>query len=330
MTDAFTPLLSNLPLSKTERESVKRFSEDPAGRGFLPVADILRAYRFVDESLELLTQGVENHPQFTVARVILVRELLSKGLVGEAWQVLDQSAESLRDNVLAQKLRLKLTILLSDEPAAKATNQHLKLQQMHDLETKKLGEILDISGLAAAKAKLVKDFADRGTELVVPAVQPQVAAAVSMAPDSVTPTAVAPKMSSVLGESSAYLKSDAFKDDTTLAGFHVVMLNEIFSPGDSIGEKIDGSGIELDSTTLAEIYIRQHHYGKALEIYRRLLRMTPGSDLLRNKVSELVKLDREQKDTDLSVDPVIVDRMESLEIVDRQMRFLNNLLSRLT
>jgi hypothetical protein len=164
----------------------------------------------------------------------------------------------------------------------------------------------------------------------VPAVQPQVAAAVSMAPDSVTPTAVAPKMSSVLGESSAYLKSDAFKDDTTLAGFHVVMLNEIFSPGDSIGEKIDGSGIELDSTTLAEIYIRQHHYGKALEIYRRLLRMTPGSDLLRNKVSELVKLDREQKDTDLSVDPVIVDRMESLEIVDRQMRFLNNLLSRLT
>ena len=133
MADAWTPLLNSLPLSRAERETIKRFREDASGRGFLPVADILRAHRLIDESLELLTQGLQQHPNFTVARVILVRELLGKGLVSESWQVLEQSPEPLRDNVLAQKLRLKLTLLIGDEAAAKATNQHLKLQQMQDL-----------------------------------------------------------------------------------------------------------------------------------------------------------------------------------------------------
>ena len=90
------------------------------------------------------------------------------------------------------------------------------------------------------------------------------------------------------------------------------------------------SGIELDSTTLADIYARQGHYGKALEVYRRLLRMTPGNDLLRRKVSELAKLDREQRDVDLGVDPALVDRMESVEIIDRQIKFYNDMLGRLS
>ena len=55
MTDPWIPLLASLPLTRTEREVVKRFEADPGGRTFLPVADILRSHRLVDESLELLS-----------------------------------------------------------------------------------------------------------------------------------------------------------------------------------------------------------------------------------------------------------------------------------
>ena len=329
MADAWTPLLNSLPLSRAERETIKRFREDASGRGFLPVADILRAHRLIDESLELLTQGLQQHPNFTVARVILVRELLGKGLVSESWQVLEQSPEPLRDNVLAQKLRLKLTLLIGDEAAAKATNQHLKLQQMQDLDSKKLGELLEVSGIAAAQAALFRDFSERGIELILPA-----SAVANLASAEISAAVASPVHSGpTLGAASAYLSSDIFADESTLAAFHVVPLDEIFRPGDEPGARQGGSGgiggIELDSTTLAEIYIRQHHYSRALEIYRRLLQQSPGSDALRTKMAELLRLDREQRDTDLTLDPGLVDVIESVEIINRQMRFYNELLSRL-
>ena len=81
---------------------------------------------------------------------------------------------------------------------------------------------------------------------------------------------------------------------------------------------------------MAEIYIRQAHYGKALAVFRRLLKMTPNNDYLRRKVAELARLEREQRETDLEVDPAIVDRMETVEIIDRQIRFYNDLLARLS
>ena len=54
--------------------------------------------------------------------------------------------------------------------------------------------------------------------------------------------------------------------------------------------------------------------------------MTPHNDLIRLKVSELARLDKEQRHEDLENDPVIFERMEVVEIIDRQMRFLTGLL----
>ena len=124
-------------------------------------------------------------------------------------------------------------------------------------------------------------------------------------------------------------RAKAFYRD--VLGFHVVPLGEIFRPeGDDTRRGRTPGGVELDSTTFADIYARQGHYGKALEVYRRLLRMAPNNDLLRRKVSELARLDREQRDVDLTVDPTLVDRMETVEIIDRQIRFFNDLLGRLS
>ena len=121
MTDPWMPLLNRLNLSRTEREVARRFEADPQGRSFLPVADILRANRLIDESLELLTQGVALHPTFTVARVVLARELLNKGMVEASWRTLEESPVPLQANLLAQKLRFRLAVLLFDEANVRAT-----------------------------------------------------------------------------------------------------------------------------------------------------------------------------------------------------------------
>src|SRR5690606_26991222 len=162
-------ILRNLSLSRTDSEMVKRFEQDPDGRTFLPIADILRAHKLHEESLELLLQGVGRHPQFTVARVVLARELLQKGMVGEAWRVLEESPVSLRDNLLAQKLRFRLAVLLGKEDVVLATVQHLKVHQMLDAESKRLADTVELSGVDLAREKLINDLRSRGVEPIIPA-----------------------------------------------------------------------------------------------------------------------------------------------------------------
>lgn len=58
--------------------------------------------------------------------------------------------------------------------------------------------------------------------------------------------------------------------------------------------------------------------------------MSPNNDLLRNKVRELSRLSKEQKEKDTNVDPVMADQMEQIEILDRQIRFYNDVLTKLS
>jgi hypothetical protein len=325
--DPWHVLLQKLPLSRTEREVVKRWEADPNGRTFLPIADILRSHKLIDEALELLTSGVQRHPAFTVARVVLARELWHKGLVQLAWRTLEDSPVSLRENVLAQKLRFKISLLLGYEAVARATWQHLQLGQMLDSDTKRLGDVLELSGIGKAKERLLAELRDRGTDPVLP---PESVIGVS-SPEPSEPKAgqlhQAPTMTpSVISD------EDVEHASAGASHFHVVPLDEIFRPGETAAPPRPpgaSSGVELDSTTMAEIYAKQGHYGKSAAMYRRLLRLSPGNDLLRKRLSELTKLEREQRDADLVVDTAAVEKLETVEIIDRQIRFYSDLLSRL-
>lgn len=333
MIDPWTHILANLSLSKTEREVVKRYEADPTGRAFLPLADILRSHKMIDESLELMIQGVTNHPGFTVARVVLARELLNKGLVQEAWRTIEESPVSLKDNVLAQKLRLKLAILISAESIATSIYQHIRLQRMLDAEIIKLGDILSSAGILAARRFLVKDFEERGCTLVLPKEETIIKAPVVVQKsdekksDEVNTVKLKPES---LNETRHIIQPPIKQDPSS---FHVVPLADILSPqGDSDqgdqGIKKSG-GIELDSTTLADIYAHQGHYSKALSIYRRLLRKSPQNEMLKLKVAELARQARDQKADDFAIDPTIVDQMEQLEIIDTEIKFFEDLLSKL-
>jgi tetratricopeptide (TPR) repeat protein len=357
MLNPWIPILQGLPLSRTEREVVRRFEQDPEGRSFLPVADILRSHRLHDEALELLTQGVERHPGFTVARVCLARDLLQKGLVEAAWRALEESPVPLKENLLAQKLRFRLALLLGREDMGRQTLFLLKSSQTLDAETKRIGDAIELAGFASARDKLIADMKERGTELTLPEAPP-VAPAARAAPararsedpgrlaeleaqgfaleggDAYDGAELAAAMPGSVDAGPSFLDDRTLADEELLSGYHVVPLDEIFRP-DTTSAPLSAAGgtsggVELDSTTLADIYERQGHYAKALAVYRRLLRLTPHSDLLRRKVADLTRLDKEQRDVELTVDPALVDKLETVEIIDCQIRFYNDLLSRLS
>lgn len=318
-------MAGQLPLSKVEQEVFRRFQEDPSGRQFLPLSDILRNHKLADESLELLTQGVQNHPSFAVARVVLARELFYRGLILEAWTTLDGAPVPLSDNILAQKLRFKMAILLGDESAARNAMHLLKIQQGVDPESRRLFDTLELEGIVSAREAFRQEFARKGVALRIPS------------SDSVPSSNFVVKENQnekqILRAKGKRFILEYDLDENTrrqVEDFHVVPLSEVFLPG-SDADVLEGAPtqVELDSTTLAEIYAKQGFYSKALAIYRRLLRMAPHNDLIRLKVSEMARLDKEQRHDDLEADPIVFERMEVTDLIDRQMRFMQSLLDRL-
>lgn len=317
-------MVSQLPLSRVEQEVLRRFQEDPEGRQFLPLSDVLRSHKLIDESLELLTQGVQNHPGFVIARVVLARELFQRGLIMEAWSTLENAPSSLSDNILAQKLRLKMAILLGDESTARNAMNLLKIQQGVDPEIRRIFDQLEIDGAEFARDAFREELYKKGIALQLPEVS-------SNTTEIGTSTSGSQK--SLVQETGGRFLLEYELDANTkkyVENFHVVPLAEVFLPDSGVSPEQDGAQqVELDSTTLAEIYAKQGIYSKALAIYRRLLRIAPHNDLIRLKVSEMARLEREQRQDDLASDPVVFERMEVTDLIDRQMRFMQNLLNKL-
>lgn len=320
-------MVAQLPLSRVELEVLRRFQEDPSGRQFLPLSDVLRNHKLVDESLELLTQGVQNHPGFAIARVVLARELFNRGLVMEAWEALENSQLPLSDNILAQKLRFKMAVLLGDESTARSAMQLLRIQQGVDPESRRLFDQLEIDGIQSVRDSFRADLQKKGVDLHLPGT--------ALGQQSEKPQAQKSQQSpeGVIRAKGQRFILEYELDPATrkqIENFHVVPLSEVFVP-DSAAMPAGGSGqhVELDSTTLAEIYAKQGVYSKALSIYRRLLRMAPHNDLIRLKVSEMARLEKEQRSDDLAADPVVFERMEVTDLIDRQMRFMQGLLNKL-
>jgi tetratricopeptide (TPR) repeat protein len=317
-------IVAQLPLSRVEQEVLRRFQEDPSGRQFLPLSDVLRNHKLVDESLELLTEGVQNHPGFAIARVVLARELFQRGLVLEAWAALENSQLPLSDNILAQKLRFKMAVLLGDESTARSAMQLLRIQQGVDPESRRLFDQLEIDGIQSVRDSFRADLQKKGVDLRLPG--PALGQQAEKPQSQQSPEGV------IRAKGQRFILEYELDSATRklIENFHVVPLSEVFVP-DSEAMSVGGGGqqVELDSTTLAEIYAKQGVYSKALSIYRRLLRMAPHNDLIRLKVSEMARLEREQRSDDLAADPVVFERMEVNDLIDRQMRFMQGLLNKL-
>ena len=308
-------MLDSEKLSKAEKAICDKFQKEPTGRGFLQVADLLRTYGLISESLELLADGVARHPNYSAARVVLVRDLLDNGMVAEAWENLEASPSSLSKNVMAQKLRLKISVLIGKGSVASATLEHMKSHQMLESGMKRVANLLESEGVVAAKSIVIEEYRQKGVELTIPAVDVDE-----------FPISDHDDESNTQDDMPALGVVDSGQ---SIDGFRVHSLKDLFSSNAPAADFIENVGVELDSTTLADIYCKQGHYGKALGIYKRLLKLSPSNDYLKQKVVEMTKLNRDQKDDDRELDPVAVERLETLEIIDIQIDYLQSLYDRI-
>ncbi len=293
---------------------VDRFAQNPGARVFLPLAEILKKYQLADESLEMLVQGVEKHPRYTAARMVLAQEYFLRGMMEEAWGILSSTVDPIKENLLAQRLSLKLAIVLGLEFEARSAADHMRRRGMFDNETQPLGDGLRVMDFR----KLVQEYRAR---LQASGINLNEEPKEKQASEEAPPKPKAPNEYINQKYDEGFLNS--------MAGYHRMQLGDIGRLAfdtEELGQNFEG--VELETASLAEIYERQGFLAKALKIYKRLSLKSPGSDYLLQKIALVqAKINSmAQSDRFRASEVAASDHMAAVELIDAKVNMLNNLL----
>lgn len=292
---AFLTLLDDVPLTKGDQQLVENFRADPEGRGFLSIVELLNSCSYHDEALELLQIGLANHPQFTAARVILAKELFNRGMVEETLAVLDQSPTNLQENILAQKIKLKVLLVVGNEQRFVEVLELLNRDNLFDDQCLVIVQCYHLEGFNGARQKFIDRL--RGQGVVISLSQPPIEN-----PEQPVP-----------------LVCRDFSD------YWIMSIDEIFVNG---CQSSVNSSFTLETKTMAQIYEDQGHYSAALAIYRRLLAKSPQTAFYRHKVMEVSQLSQKQQQ-DTLLDPATINRLEQLDRLEIKISSCRNFLARL-
>jgi tetratricopeptide (TPR) repeat protein len=93
-------------MSDLNPEFVERYQllleHDPKSKVFAPLAEAYRKMGLLKEALQICTQGVQYHPDFSGGRVALARVLIDGGDIATAIEQLRKAVDLAPENVLAQ------------------------------------------------------------------------------------------------------------------------------------------------------------------------------------------------------------------------------------
>lgn len=318
-----TSSLDPQQLSKSEQIALDHYKKKPEGRGFFAVAEILIRHQQTDEAIQMLSKGLERHPTYSVARVYLAQLLMRRHFLPEAWTTLESSPIPLRGNLTAQIARLKLAVLLAHESIAKGIVKELETQDFQDAEVRLLIEQLDIKPFSQVR----RDYADflRMPQNILPPDPPPPVEESPHKPSPPPPPPMAAESFLKTATHEAAMAEIGFRERVA-KGFFASPATEIFSKPVALPHPDE---LELDELTKARLLRRQGLYQQAYDIYRRLILAQPNNDLLRREYGEIRDLRDSQNEIAQQRDPALIESMEKVRKIDRKIKVLNELLSRL-
>lgn len=91
-----------MSLEETERLKEK-LNKDPNSKLFILLAEEYKKEGMLDESIAILTQGLERHPRYMSARVSLGKIYLEKGILDKAKEEFKEVISAIPDNLYAHK-----------------------------------------------------------------------------------------------------------------------------------------------------------------------------------------------------------------------------------
>jgi tetratricopeptide (TPR) repeat protein len=252
--------------STTNDALKERALKDP--RALLQHVEELRRTGRHKDAIAACLEGLQHLPNLDAVRITLGRAYLESGQTETARDVLKEIFARLPEHHLAGKLLAEAQIQLGEHLAAASTCRDLLSHYPRDR---------DIEALLKSATEPPPVAPPGASTSAAPAAAP----ARPAPPVPAAPIAAAPA-SAAAAPSPATLASDPSLE------YRPEDLAAAAPAAPPVAQPSAGRGRDfLQTNTLAELYVRQGLTGKALEVYRGMLRVDPGNEALKRRVQEL-------------------------------------------
>jgi len=248
-------LVIDLSLTPTEQSILKKFLQTRGSKAFIKPAEIFRKRGYYNESIRILEDGLRNYPDFHAGRVLLAKDYYSIGNISRAkyelWPIIDQLA----GNLIALKTILRISFLEGSEENVRKAFDNLQTVFHFDEEDKKLYNLYIDGGIDKARQSIVSDFKEKRINLKLSGLLD------------------ADILSFNANEKEETFSNNGPKKNSYFDGFEVVSTNDVFTKWIKTIESMDPHPLDtphLEEMTMAELYIQQGKYEKALEIYKTI------------------------------------------------------------
>jgi pentatricopeptide repeat protein len=272
-------------------ESLKeKVAKDPFSRAFLQLAEEYRKTGRFEDAVQVCLDGLARHPTYHTARIALGRTYLEAGNLDAARRALAEVLEMSPENHLAGRLLAEVQRKIGDTQGAAETYRTILRHYPADKEVEAL--LRDLTRPAPSPgAPSAPPVPAPGPQPIAPAPVPapvKMAAPVAAPPMVASPVTPAPRPA---GASRPGVMPDTAigepSFDYRFEDLGLPAPAPMAPPAAPKAPAREDGADELQTNTLAELYLRQGLVDKALEVYRAMLRFDPENARVRQRLQEL-------------------------------------------
>ena len=293
----------------------ERIAKDPKSKLFVPLAEEYKKAGDLEMALHVLTEGLKNNPGYVTAKSFLGRLLVEKGDLAGAKKEFEEVVKAIPDNLLAQKklgdinalqgnsagalahykaaLALtpkdeELSSMIADLQAGRSIAGRLPVPKLQPAPPAAPKQAAPVQGTAAPIA-----LKGQAVQAAVPGLRAKAAVPQAEEPEEILaldpiPAAPAPEAPTVkAGLSGPDPDFDFLAETAVLPAVAPGRALQHDLPGPSPAPSVPEDKDDLSTDTLAELYIAQGFFEKAIDIYQRMAAENPGNAALSRKLKDV-------------------------------------------
>ncbi len=285
-------LKDDAPIPPEINKYLAILSKDPGSMVFAPLAEAYRKAGMLDEAIATAQDGMKLRPDYVSGMVALGRAYFEKGLLAEARENLEKVLVLAPDNIIAAAILEEIKSkgsgasgqgpekpepVISNLEPDKAVSQESEVgsQKIDEPEIEELTELEEFSELGEAEAE------EKSGDFLVEEISFE-----------------APEPGLGLAKEVKEIEEEKTAEDTGIWGEETASelveepASEIFEPEAQfrsleVEEKEAKPRKEITTETIADLYIKQGYFDKAIDIYQTLYDADPGNDDIKRKLDEL-------------------------------------------
>lgn len=295
----------------------ERIAKDPKSKLFVPLAEEYKKAGDIEMSIHVLTEGIKRNPGYITAKSFLGVLLFEKGDLQAAKKEFEDVVKAIPDNLMAQRKLGDVYALEGDRD--KAILHYKTVQSLNPKDEEVRSLITEIEAGRSVKERILAQTSAHKTDK--PEAEQKAIPTTGKAGVPPKQTPLTQKAAPQVEEAEEVLIVEPLEDEAAAPAFgeldflaerpvepspvhetgaegllaEAPAVAEPGLPGPEVAEisaqerpgAPDRSADDLTTNTLAELYISQGFYEKAIDIYERMLAENPGNKTLIDKLAQV-------------------------------------------